>query len=693
VGVNFVMRASFVALFLIGTVNLGFGQSPAQQPYSDESTPVGWTWAQIRQGKEANLDELCKTQWPDVRSAEGWSASCRQLPGVFLTEILTSERLRGQIPFSGVRIVGAHIVGSINLRDAKLNRPFSIARSRIEDAIILEGGSTDSSFSILGSFLSEKLDLSTFHSEHSLELRTTQFKKGSAMDHAKIDRVLDMSCSTFDSDLTARGIAVGATFIATGDGCQSVFHNVELPGAKIDGDVNMRDATFDGKLDARGLRVGGALLMSGGHHQDIDLIGAKVDGDVDMQGAFLDGDLMADALHVGGSLRMLHVLAAESRIVKLVAAKIDRSVYMMGSHFLGHLAADAMRVGGQLILYSADIPSVFNGVRFVGAAIGGDLAMDRAAFYGPCEVTRCENDDNARDFRGSLNLEAVQVKGSVFMRGSKFTKNVKMVFANIGGNLDLRSAKLAELDLSNAVISSELRLGHFQGPATSWSGEDTLILSNASTATLVDTVDAWPEHLRLDGFRFTALGGFQGQPAADEVRRGADWWNDWLKRDPIYSPASYKQLATIFANLGSSDDADDMRFLDKVRQRQNDWDHKNWGSWFGSLLLQITAGFGIGNYKFIVLWWVIGISLAGAAYLWRSVKAARKHGALWCFGASLSRLLPVIEINKEFTDFFNDPNRERLTWAQTLVFSMIGLFGWFLGGVLAAPLSGLTEKL
>ena len=38
----------------------------------------------------------------------------------------------------------------------------------------------------------------------------------------------------------------------------------------------------------------------------------------------------------------------------------------------------------------------------------------------------------------------------------------------------------------------------------------------------------------------------------------------------------------------------------------------------------------------------------------------KPRGAVWCFGASLSRLLPGIELNKEFADFFNDPNRENL---------------------------------
>jgi hypothetical protein len=54
--------------------------------------------------------------------------------------------------------------------------------------------------------------------------------------------------------------------------------------------------------------------------------------------------------------------------------------------------------------------------------------------------------------------------------------------------------------------------------------------------------------------------------------------------------------------------------------------------------------------------------------------------------------LPVIEINKEFTDFFDDPKRSRLTSWQSFVFSGIGMVGWVLGAILVAAVSGLTQK-
>jgi hypothetical protein len=54
------------------------------------------------------------------------------------------------------------------------------------------------------------------------------------------------------------------------------------------------------------------------------------------------------------------------------------------------------------------------------------------------------------------------------------------------------------------------------------------------------------------------------------------------------------------------------------------------------------------------------------------------HGLIWCFGASLSRLLPVIEINEDFKGFFKNPNRATLTNLQSFIFSVMGIVGWVL---------------
>jgi hypothetical protein len=171
--------------------------------------------------------------------------------------------------------------------------------------------------------------------------------------------------------------------------------------------------------------------------------------------------------------------------------------------------------------------------------------------------------------------------------------------------------------------------------------------------------------------------------------RGMDWWDDWASRDTKYIPAPYVQLAAALTNAGDRDAANEIRYFGRVRERERE---KGW-SYIWSGVLQWVVGFGIGTYTFRVLYWVLGISLLGALYLRTRVKGVREgnHEIFWCFGASLDRHLPVVGINREFSDFFNDSKRQRLTGWQSFIFSAIGIIGFVLGAILAAAVSGLTQ--
>jgi hypothetical protein len=67
------------------------------------------------------------------------------------------------------------------------------------------------------------------------------------------------------------------------------------------------------------------------------------------------------------------------------------------------------------------------------------------------------------------------------------------------------------------------------------------------------------------------------------------------------------------------------------------------------------------------------------------------NGIVWCSLASLQQLLPIVELNKEFTDFFNDPLRDNLGKAQLVFFSIYAVWGWVLGLLLLAAMAGLTQ--
>ena len=109
-------------------------------------------------------------------------------------------------------------------------------------------------------------------------------------------------------------------------------------------------------------------------------------------------------------------------------------------------------------------------------------------------------------------------------------------------------------------------------------------------------------------------------------------------------------------------------------------------------MLGYVAGYGIGHHTFIVLAWVFGFWFVSAALLWWTVPAARDRGAVWCICASLAQLLPVLQINKELIDFFNDPERTRLKGWQVFFFSTLGVIGFVLGAILVIAVSGLTRS-
>jgi hypothetical protein len=67
-----------------------------------------------------------------------------------MEDLLTRTPLREAVPRAGVQITGARIVGDIDLENAKLTRPIKIVASRLEGAIDLSRGRTDSLIALGG---------------------------------------------------------------------------------------------------------------------------------------------------------------------------------------------------------------------------------------------------------------------------------------------------------------------------------------------------------------------------------------------------------------------------------------------------------------------------------------------------------------------------------------------------------------
>jgi hypothetical protein len=226
-----------------------------------------------------------------------------------------------------------------------------------------------------------------------------------------------------------------------------------------------------------------------------------------------------------------------------------------------------------------------------------------------------------------------------------------------------------------------------------------------------DAAGAWPDRIDLKGFTYNRLGGSLATGAVEMMRRPAGHYVAWLARDPVLSRQPYEQLASVFRTAGDRDRADAILTAYRDRERAEAWrDGKCWNTenplwqrplawghencrnalWLG--LLWATIGYGIGDGPFRILYWVLGVTALGMLVLaFARPDPARPRGVLWCFGASLDHLLPIVELNKEFSDYFHDPERRRLRGWQLSYFAFHALVGYALGFFLLAGLTGLTQ--
>lgn len=684
-----------IFMSLLNTVS-GFAEKP-KVPSIRWSASEDFVWSHLINGTAANLSENCPELFP-LNSKDGddnrWQEACRNISAEFVHELLTTSPYQEALPHQGVQIYDARISGDLDLDSAELTRELWISNSRIAGTITLLNARSKNLVGFDRTCVEGEFHAEDLKSTGSLILHDTIFARGLAISLTTIDGNLDLTGANIRGPFTADSLQVRNLLMNSDTENRAQFEFVVLRNAKIDGDVQLIGANVAGSFDATSLKAHNIIMSSDTKNkvefESVALRNAEIDGDIQIIGATVAGPINAGSLHAHNLLMNSDARnKASFKEVSLVAARIDGAVNMEGADLLGNLTGDGLQAG-MLLMNSEPLRKAnFSGVELRTAKIATNFEIVGANVTGP------------------LDGDHMTVGSNLNLRDGIFHGPLTLVLGHFG-NLDLRSSAFTDLDLAGSVIVADLLLGRH---AKEVSGTDQpmawetdchkrpgvrlpgLNLRNTQIGGLQDELDAWPKLncLHLDGITVSRLGGFTRPNVLDAKSRDPTWWDEhWARLDSDFSPAPYTQLANAFSLMGDRDAADDVRFLERVHERQS---ATSLGKWSTEVVLEYVAGFGVGTYTFRVIYWIVDLTVVGAALLWLTVPAAReeRRGRIWCFGASLSRLLPVVEINKEFSDFFNDPERKRLNGWQAFAFSTLGLVGWILGAILVAALSGLTR--
>ena len=119
---------------------------------------------------------------------------------------------------------------------------------------------------------------------------------------------------------------------------------------------------------------------------------------------------------------------------------------------------------------------------------------------------------------------------------------------------------------------------------------------------------------------------------------------NWLDRDEVYSPQSYRQLAKLLQSVGYTDLAVGILYDGRERdRRETDLSEMKW--WFLSVL-KIMIGYGYGWRYFIAVIWLIGLTAIGVVALGFS-EDGKQWGLLERVWYSADMVIPVIRLREK----------------------------------------------
>ncbi len=715
-------------------------------PKDEWTEPERWVWERVRTGRVADFNERYG-ETLDPKNEEVWNEEekkKRGLRGDYLRTVLLCDPWRSIIPHQGVKILGAWYGDDIILGNAVVGHEIWLEHSLFSGKLELSLAVFEFILSLEGSCLRQKLNLFQTSIKGSLYLTQAELQEELAMGEASVKGSLFMRQGRF-KDARMLVVRVGSDISLTEaqfqkklamDGAEvkgslfmrkGRFQDARLHGVQVGGVIAMEGAEFQEELAMDGAEVKGSLFMRKGRFQDARLHGVQVGGQLDMEGAEFQGKLAMDGAVIKGNLFMRKSRFKDTHLPGVwVGGQLD----MRGAEFQGKLAMDRAKVKASLFMRQGK----FKDARLPGVRVGGSITMEGAEFQGKLAMNGADVEGDlfmtkgrfkdahlhgvqvggvismeGAEFQEKLAMDRAVVKGTLFMTKGRF-KDARLPGVRVGGSITMEGAQFEESVIMQRTRVEEdlhLREARFKGAAelcfASVGGhvlcEGTELESLNLSDTKVDAFydgrlrgdekDSWPDDLNLDRFTYNHLRGSGDLLRSEDMTdRPVKWFVGWLKRSKPFSPQPYQQCAKVLREAGQSWKASEILFAGKDRERENSvWYRKAWLE-----LLKWSVGYGLGwRFKVLPTAWAFGVLLAGAIVCFYSPNPSSPPGLVsdihsfgWCLGLSLDRLLPLVQLSKDYTDFvFHGWQR---AW-----FIGQAVFGWGLASLIIAGLAGVGK--
>ncbi len=386
-------------------------------------------------------------------------------------------------------------------------------------------------------------------------------------------------------------------------------HAIVLSGAKVAGTLNMN-----------GIEVANLNMRDKGEFGEIVLTDAHVGGQLDLSSSKITGTLHMEGLQVNKNLFMIK---GECGQVILEGAHIGGQLNLGGSKVPGTLDMQGLQVDRDLLMKRG---VEFGEILLVGAAhVGGQLSLSGS------KVT------------GTLRMDDLQVGSTVFLgRDAEFDGPIDFFFGKVGDNVELAGGSFhQDVDITGTQIGGELLLGSSRQKPPRWLPNAALILRDAKANAIQDLSGSWPDELDLNGFTYRSLGGLFSAEKDPMISRSVEWFENWLGKQASYTPPPYQQLAAILREQGRSDDADEILYAGKERERAQS------SSWHYIWLTVNDLVIGYGYHVWWALYWVAVLLAAGTMLFLRFSGEGREHGVLFSFIYSFDMLLPIIRLREQ----------------------------------------------